>query len=141
MPAHERARYEAAFARFSAVFPDAFYVSERGRYFPDNTRDKGRHLSAGFHNLMGYFRDDQPLYELILDEQGQRELDAMWQDLDFVASATSRTYVQFYLSESGERRNAGPASGGDGLLTAAITSAPMIQQVADSLSCPRASRR
>src|SRR5688572_321 len=131
-PAHERARYEEAFAQFSAIFPDAFYVSERGRYFPDNTRDTGRHLSAGFHNLMGYFRDDAPLSELILDERGRRQLDEMWQDLEFVASATSRTYVQFYLSESGERRNAGPASGGDGLLTAGITSAPMIQRVADA---------
>ena len=27
-----------------------------------------RLLSAGFHSLMGYFRDDGPLYELILDE-------------------------------------------------------------------------
>src|SRR5262249_54332515 len=68
VPAGQRERYEAAFERFAAVFPDAFYVSERGRYFPDNTRDTGRHLSAGFHNVMGYFRDDKPLYELILDE-------------------------------------------------------------------------
>jgi mono/diheme cytochrome c family protein len=131
-PPAQRARYEEAFAQFSATFPDAFYISERGRYFPDTTRDTGRHLSAGFHNLMGYFRDDAPLYELILDDRGRRELDAMWQDLEFVASATSRTYVQFYLSESGERRNAGPASGTDGELTASITSEPMIQRVADA---------
>src|SRR5262249_47820321 len=64
VPAGQRERYEAAFGRFAAVFPDAFYVSERGPYFPDNTRDTGRHLSAGFHNVMGYFRDDKPLYEL-----------------------------------------------------------------------------
>lgn len=132
VPPADRARYEDAFAQFSAIFPDAFYVSERGRYFPDNTRDTGRHLSAGFHNLMGYFRDDAPLSALILDEPGRRELDAMWQDLEFVASATSRTYVQFYLSESGERRNAGQASGADGLQTAEITSAPMIQRVAEA---------
>ena len=107
VPAGQRARYEAAFARFSAVFPDAFYISERGRYFPDNTRDTGRHLSAGFHNLMGYFRDDLPLYELILDEKGQKELDALWHELDFIASANIRTYVQFYLNESGEARGSG----------------------------------
>jgi hypothetical protein len=53
----------------------AFYISERGRYFPDNIRDKGRHLSAGFHNLMGYFRDDLPLYQMILDDHGRTELD------------------------------------------------------------------
>src|SRR5882724_11825290 len=102
VPAGQRARYEAAFARFAAVFPDAFYVSERGRYFPDNTRDKGRHLSAGFHNLMGYFRDDGPLYNLILDEKDRKELDALWHDMDFVASANIRTYVQFYMFESKE---------------------------------------
>ena len=27
---------------------------------------------------MGYFRDDQPLYELMLDEKQQEELDEMW---------------------------------------------------------------
>jgi hypothetical protein len=105
VPAAERARYEAAFARFCAVFPDAFYVQERGRNYLDKTRDKGRLLSAGFHNVMGYFRDDQPLYELVLDAGQQRELDALWQELDFIAGATTRTYVQFYYNESGEARD------------------------------------
>ena len=102
VPAGGRARYEAAFARFSAVFPDTFYIQERGRYFPDNTRDKGRLLSAGFHNLMGYFRDDQPLYQLILDDAGRKQVDELWHELDFVAGANIRTYVQFYLFESKE---------------------------------------
>ena len=53
---------------------------------------------------MGYFRDDTPLYELILDKKGQKELDELWWELDFVASANIRTYVQFYLNESGEAR-------------------------------------
>jgi hypothetical protein len=104
VPSADRARYEAAFARFAAVFPDNFYVSERGRNYLDKSKDRGRLLSAGFHNLMGYFRDDQPLYQLVLDEKGQKELDALWQDLDFVAEATSRTFVQFYLNGSGEAR-------------------------------------
>ncbi len=110
VPAADRARYEAAFARFAAVFPDAFYVAERGRNYLDTSRDKGRYLSAGFHNLMGYFRDDKPLYEMILDEKGKKELDALWHDLDYVALGTSRTYVQFYFSESGEARKRGAAS-------------------------------
>lgn len=105
VPAAERERYEAAFARFCAVFPDAFTVSERGRNYLDKTRDRGRYLSAGFHNLMGYFRDDQPLYELVLDDAGRKQLDAMWQELDFVASACVRTHVQFYFNESGEARD------------------------------------
>jgi hypothetical protein len=115
VPAAEQARYEAAFARFAAVFPDAFYVAERGRNYLDKTRDKGRYLSAGFHNLMGYFRDDKPLYDLILDDKGKKQLDAMWRELDYVALGTTRTYVQFYFSESGEARKRGvPAAGQSG---------------------------
>jgi hypothetical protein len=130
VPAGERARYEAAFARFSAVFPDYFYISERGRYFPDNTRDKGRHLSAGFHNLMGYFRDDQPFYELILDAKEQKQLDALWRDLDFVASANVRTYIQFFLNESGEGRGLGRETEGPRPPDKDITAEAAIKEVA-----------
>ena len=69
VPDGERDRYEAAFGRFSSVFPDAFYIRERGRFYPDDSEDKGRLLSAGFHNVMGYVRDDTPLIELILDDR------------------------------------------------------------------------
>ena len=139
VPAGQRARYEAAFARFSAVFPDTFYISERGRYFPDNTRDKGRYLSAGFHNLMGYFRDDQPLYNLLLDAQGQKELDELWKEMDFIASATTRTYVQFYLFESKEAAK-GP-EGGVPIPENDITSEVRIRKVEeDYLAKARASK-
>ncbi len=111
VPAGERERYEAAFARFSSVFPDAFYVRERGRFFPVDTLDSGRLLSAGFHNVMGYFRDDIPLMELILDEKGKRELDTLWQEFDFIADFTIRTYVQYYFNQSGEIRGMGRESG------------------------------
>ena len=66
VPHVQRARYQAAFERFAQVFPDQFYVSERGRYFPDDSEDKGRLLSAGYHNIMGYYRDDLPLQLTIL---------------------------------------------------------------------------
>ena len=132
VPAGQRARYEAAFARFCAVFPDAFFVSERGRNYLDPTKDKGRLLSAGFHNLMGYFRDDLPFYELILDEKGQKELDALWQELDFIASANVRTYVQFYFNEAGEAHGKGPESGALRPADKEVTSEVMIQQVKDS---------
>lgn len=122
----------AAFARFAAVFPDAFYVSERGRYFPDNTRDTGRHLSAGFHNVMGYFRDDQPLYELLLDAQQQKELDAMWQELDFVASGLTRTFIQFFLNESGEARGLRKEAEGQRPADKEITSEAVVQQLAEA---------
>ena len=67
------ARYEATFARFCATFPDAFFVSERARVYLDPKKEKqnaGRLLSAGFHSMTGYFRDDAPLYELMLDRAG-----------------------------------------------------------------------
>jgi hypothetical protein len=53
---------------------------------------------------MGYFRDDQPLYELLLDSKQQAGLDEMWQELDFVASANIRTFREFYLGGNREGR-------------------------------------
>jgi hypothetical protein len=47
---------------------------------------------------MGYFRDDQPLYELLLDERQQARLDEMWRELDLVASANIRTYMELALN-------------------------------------------
>jgi uncharacterized protein DUF1592/uncharacterized protein DUF1588/uncharacterized protein DUF1587/uncharacterized protein DUF1585/uncharacterized protein DUF1595 len=111
VPAGQRARYETAFAKFSALFPDAFYVRERGRFYPDESEDKGRLLSAGFHNVMGYTRDDAPLSELILDDKGQKELEALWNQFEFVSDYTARTYVQFYFNQSGEVLGNGAESG------------------------------
>lgn len=106
IPTDESAKeeYEAAFVRFCEVFPDKFLVSERARVFIKN-EDKnnvGRFLSAGFHNQMGYFRDDAPLYDLILDEDQQRELDRLWQELDFVALAALRQHLGFIWFERAE---------------------------------------
>jgi hypothetical protein len=111
VPAAERTRYETAFARFASVFPDVFYVSERGRYFPDDSDDKGRFLSAGYHNVMGYWRDDVPLMELILDEKGQRELNGLWDAFDFIADHTARTWDQFYFNQSGAVDTGDPEAG------------------------------
>ncbi|MFN0104879.1 MAG: DUF1592 domain-containing protein [Bryobacteraceae bacterium] len=95
VPAGQRARYEAAWGRFCSVFPDMFYKESRGRNYFRTGKDEGRYLSAGFHNVMGYFRDDQPLYELLLDGKQQATLDKMWREMDFVASINIRTYVEF----------------------------------------------
>ena len=95
VPVGQRARYEAAWGRFCSVFPDMFYKESRGRNYFRTGKDQGRYLSAGFHNVMGYFRDDQPLYELLLDEEQQATLDEMWREMDFVASINIRTYVEF----------------------------------------------
>lgn len=95
VPTGQRARYEAAWGRFCSVFPDMFYKESRGRNYFRTGKDEGRYLSAGFHNVMGYFRDDQPLYELLLDKEQQATLDRMWREMDFVASINIRTYVEF----------------------------------------------
>ncbi len=101
VPAAQRKDYEAAFSRFAHVFPDFFYVSERGRYFPDDSQDKGRLLSAGYHSVVGFWRDDQPLVELILDDKAKQELDRLWNEFDYMAQATERTWTQFWFNQAG----------------------------------------
>jgi hypothetical protein len=101
VPAGERARYQKAFDRFADVFPDTFVVSERGRFWPDNSEDKGRFLSAGYHNSGGYYRDDTALMQLILDETGQQALNRLWDEFDVVANHTERTWTQWYFNNSG----------------------------------------
>jgi hypothetical protein len=102
VPAAERDRYQAAFQRFASVFPDTFFVSERGRFFPDDSEDKGRLLSAGYHSVLGFYRDDTPLMELILDDKGQKELNRLWTEFDYMADFTSRTWVQYFYNQAGE---------------------------------------
>lgn len=111
VPAGQRMAYEAAFDRFAAVFPDKFYITERGRYFPDDSEDKGRFLSAGYHNVMGYYRDDTALAELVLDDKGVGELNRLWNEFDYIASFTERTWVQFFYNQSGAVRGRGAESG------------------------------
>jgi hypothetical protein len=110
VPAAERSRYEAAFAHFASVFPDRFYITERGRYFPDDSEDKGRLLNAGYHSVLGFFRDDAPLMQLILDDKGKQEIDRLWQDFDFIANFTARTWIQYFFNQSGEVRGLGAES-------------------------------
>jgi mono/diheme cytochrome c family protein len=131
VPAGQRARYEASFARFANVFPDAFYIKERGRFYPDDSEDKGRLLSAGFHNVMGYFRDDTPLMELILDERGRKELDRLWLEFDTIADFTTRTYVQFFFNQSGEIEGRGRESGSFRPSDKEVTSEKIIMQLRD----------
>ncbi|MEZ6039371.1 MAG: DUF1592 domain-containing protein [Planctomycetaceae bacterium] len=98
----ERRQYWRALARFADIFPDAFYISERGRDYvgvPREKQEKGRLLSAGFHSMMGYYRDDAPLCDLILTEDQKSELDRLWRELDFIAYAPVRQYQGFLWFE------------------------------------------
>lgn len=90
--------YREACEEFCSIFPDAFYVSERGRDYlgkPRDEQEKGRLLSAGFHSMMGYFRDDAPLCELILSDSEVDELDMLWRELNFITAAPLRQYQGF----------------------------------------------
>jgi Protein of unknown function (DUF1592)/Protein of unknown function (DUF1588)/Protein of unknown function (DUF1587)/Protein of unknown function (DUF1585)/Protein of unknown function (DUF1595) len=132
VPAAQRARYEAAFSRFASVFPDVFYVSERGRYFPDDSEDKGRLLSAGYHNTMGYYRDDLPLVQLILDDKGTRELDRLWNEFDYIADFSARTWTQYYFNQSGEVFGKGAESGSERPTDHGVTDAEVIFGMRDA---------
>lgn len=132
VPHDQRSRYEAAFERFANVFPDAFYWKERGRYFPDDSQDKGRLLSASYHNTMGYFRDDTPLSELILDEKGQQQLERLWNEFDFIARYTERTWVQYFFNQSGEVEGKGAESGSPRPLDHEITDEAVILKMRDA---------
>jgi hypothetical protein len=131
VPAAQRARYQAAFARFASVFPDAFYVRERGRYFPDDSEDKGRLLSAGYHNIMGYYRDDLPLVQLILDDKGTQELDRLWNEFDLIADFSARTWTQYYFNQSGEVFGKGDESGSARPTDHAVTDTAVIFKMRD----------
>src|SRR5437763_4177639 len=100
-PAAEK-RLRREMERFCSVFPDAFVVTERAPYYDPGSSPKGRLLSAGFHLMHGYFRDDGPLCELILGDRERRELDALWSELDFVTLAPVRQYKDFIFFERAE---------------------------------------
>ena len=102
VPSAEKARYEAAFARFADVFPDNFYITERARVYLDAEREQrnaGRLLSAGLHSMTGYFRDDGPLYDLILDDASRQELDRLWREFDYYAKIPVRMHTSFVWFE------------------------------------------
>ncbi len=132
VPAAGRSRYQAAFERFASVFPDTFYVTERGRYFPDDSADKGRLLSAGYHSVVGFFRDDTPLMELILDDKGRKELDRLWDEFDFVANFTARTWTQYFFNQSGEVAGKGAESASPRPANHEITDEPVILAMRDA---------
>lgn len=104
---NDRQTFMKSLEQFCSVFPDTFYVSERGRDYlgvPKEKQEKGRLLSAGFHSMMGYFRDDAPLRELILDDEQREELDRLWQELDFITFAPQRQYLGFLWFERTDSR-------------------------------------
>ena len=132
VPAAARAPYEAAFARLASVFPDTFYVTERGRYFPDDSDDKGRLLSAGYHSVLGFYRDDTPLMELVLGEKDQKEINRLWLEFDYIAQFTARTWTQYFFNQSGEVAGRGDEGGTPRPPDHEITDSPVIAAMRDA---------
>ena len=93
---------DAAKDRYCRVFPNAFFLTSRGHYADANLGTQVRLLTAGFHLMQGYFRDDEPLCELVLDESQKAEIDSLWQNLNFVTLVPFRQYKDFLFFERAE---------------------------------------
>jgi hypothetical protein len=84
--------YEESAGAFCRLFPNRFY-------YVDDTRG----LSAGFHLIEGFFRDDRPLYRSVLDEAERAELDRLWRELYFVTGIWEKMLRGFVFFERSER--------------------------------------
>lgn len=88
-PTPEAVRSAAAFCR---LFPNRFvYV------------DPTRGLSAGFHLIEGFFRDDRPLCNSVLTDAENAELDRLWRELYFVTGIREKMFRGFVFFERSER--------------------------------------
>ncbi|HWB11141.1 MAG TPA: DUF1592 domain-containing protein [Pirellulales bacterium] len=96
------AKEDGTAARFCRIFPDVFFIAERPPYFESNGGTKGRLLTAGFHLMQGYFRDDGPLCELVLGDDERSQLDALWEELNFITGVPARQYKDFIFFERAE---------------------------------------
>jgi hypothetical protein len=78
--------------QFCNAFPNRFcYV------------DNERGLAAGFHLVEGFFRDDRPLVQKVLDKEQTLRLDRLWNELDFVTQSTETLLRGFVWFERAER--------------------------------------
>jgi hypothetical protein len=80
---------------------------------------------------MGFWRDDNPLVELILDEKDQKELDRLWTEFDFFANHTARTFIQFYFNQAGEVQGGGAEAALPRPVGREVTDSSVIAEVRD----------
>lgn len=88
--------------RFCQVVPNAYSIVSRGHYADPNLGAQVRLLTAGFHLMQGYFRDDGPLYELVLSDNERVQLDTLWKNLNFITLVPLRQYKDFLFFERAE---------------------------------------
>jgi Protein of unknown function (DUF1592)/Protein of unknown function (DUF1588)/Protein of unknown function (DUF1587)/Protein of unknown function (DUF1585)/Protein of unknown function (DUF1595) len=92
-PNHPAAKqFAVSCEAFCRLFPNRFY-------FVDETRG----ISAGFHLIEGFFRDDQPLYNSVLSEDEKRYLDRLWDELYFSTNIYDKMLHGFVFFEREER--------------------------------------
>ncbi|MCE9533816.1 MAG: DUF1587 domain-containing protein, partial [Planctomycetes bacterium] len=84
--------FAASCDSFCKLFPNRFY-------YVDDTRG----LSAGFHLMEGFFRDDLPLCNHVLSDIEKRQLDTLWGDLYFATKISERELRGFVFFERSER--------------------------------------
>ena len=85
-------QFAASCESFCKLFPNRFY-------FVDETRG----ISAGFHLIEGFFRDDRPLCNAVLSEKEKRELDRLWDELYFSTKIYDKMLHGFVFFEREER--------------------------------------
>lgn len=86
------AKFEASASAFCKLFPSRFV-------YVDDTRG----LSAGFHLIEGFFRDDVPLCKSVLSAAENAELDRLWRELYFVTGIWEKMLRGFVFFERSER--------------------------------------
>ncbi len=79
-------------AAFCTVFPNRFFYV-----------DSGRGLSAGFHLVEGFFRDDRPFVEMVLTAAERQQLDDLWSELNFITESSETLLRGFVWFERSER--------------------------------------
>jgi cytochrome c553 len=77
---------------FCKLFPNRFF-------YVDGTRG----LSAGFHLIEGFFRDDRPLCKSVLSDAENAELDRLWRELYFATGIWEKMLRGFVFFERSER--------------------------------------
>jgi hypothetical protein len=85
-------QFAASSEAFCRLFPNRFY-------FVDETRG----ISAGFHLIEGFFRDDQPLYNSVLSKDEKRSIDRLWDELYFCTNIHDKMLHGFVFFEREER--------------------------------------
>ena len=71
------------------------------------------------------------MQELILDEAGRKHLQRLWDEFDFIADYTGRTWDQYYFNQSGEVLGTGRESGSERPSDADVRATPTIFEVRD----------